>query len=72
MNLGLRFAGTVEIAGYHEQQNPRIIDYLERKAHQMFELPSEPDSRWLGFRPTCPDALPVIGYSISSEFILFL
>jgi D-amino-acid dehydrogenase len=71
MNLGLRFAGTVEIAGNHEEKNPGIINYLTRKAHEMFDLPEQPDQEWLGFRPTCPDALPVIGYSSSSEFILF-
>jgi len=71
MNLGLRFAGTVEIAGLHKEKNPRIIDYLTRKAHEMIELPDKHDQEWLGFRPTCPDALPVIGYSTSSEYILY-
>ncbi|UCH41990.1 MAG: FAD-binding oxidoreductase [Gammaproteobacteria bacterium] len=71
MNLGMRFAGTVEIAGYHDKKNPRIIDYLTRKAHQMLELPENPDQEWLGFRPTCPDSLPVIGYSTMSEYIIY-
>lgn len=69
--LGLRFAGTVEIAGTQKPVNQRNIDYLNRKAHEMFELPVEHDSEWLGFRPTLPDALPVIGYSTVSEYILF-
>lgn len=71
MNLGMRFAGTVEIAGYHDRQNPRIIDYLTRKARQMLELPEKPDQEWLGYRPTCPDSLPVIGYSTISEYIIY-
>ena len=71
MNQGMRFAGTVEIAGIHKQKNPRIINYLNRKAHEMLELPDQPDQEWLGFRPTCPDALPVIGYSTTSEYILY-
>jgi D-amino-acid dehydrogenase len=71
MNLGLRFAGTVEIAGLHKEINPRMINYLNRKAHEMLELPEQPDQEWLGFRPTCPDALPVIGYSTTSEYILY-
>ncbi len=70
-NLGLRFAGTVEIAGNHPQMNPRILDYLNRKAHEMLELPQQPDQEWLGFRPTCPDALPVIGFSTTSEYIIY-
>ena len=70
-NLGMRFAGTVEIAGYRKPKNPAIIDYLTRKAHEMLELPEKPDSEWLGFRPTCPDALPVIGFSTVSEYIIY-
>jgi D-amino-acid dehydrogenase len=71
MNLGLRFAGAVEIAGNHPELNPRIISYLTRKAHEMLELPDKPDQEWLGFRPTCPDALPVIGFSTVSEHIIY-
>lgn len=69
-NLGMRFAGTVEIAGTEKPINPRMIEYLRRKAHEMLELPAEPDTEWLGFRPTLPDALPVIGHSHVSEYIL--
>ena len=71
MNLGMRFAGTVEIAGYKEEKNPRMLSYLTRKAHEMLDLPAQPDQEWLGFRPTCPDALPVIGFSTTSEYILY-
>ncbi len=71
MNQGMRFAGTVEIAGYKEEKNPRILNYLNRKAHEMLDLPAQPDQEWLGFRPTCPDALPVIGFSTTSEYILY-
>jgi D-amino-acid dehydrogenase len=71
MNQGMRFAGTVEIAGYKKEKNPRILNYLNRKAHEMLDLPAQPDQEWLGFRPTCPDALPVIGFSTTSEHILY-
>ncbi len=71
MNQGMRFAGTVEIAGNHKEKNPRILNYLNRKAHEMLDLPAQPEQEWLGFRPTCPDALPVIGFSTTSESILY-
>ena len=71
MNQGMRFAGTVEIAGYKEEKNPRILSYLTRKAREMLDLPAQPDQEWLGFRPTCPDALPIIGFSTTSENILY-
>ena len=71
MNQGMRFAGTVEIAGNHKEKNPRILNYLNRKAHEMLDLPAQPEQEWLGFRPTCPDALPIIGFSTTSESILY-
>ena len=71
MEQGLRFAGTVEIAGYGQTMNPHNLDFLVRKSREMFDLPENPDQEWLGFRPTFPDALPVIGYSPHSEYILF-
>jgi glycine/D-amino acid oxidase-like deaminating enzyme len=71
MDEGLRIAGTVEIAGYDEAMNPRNLNYLKRKAQQMFDLPAQPDQEWLGFRPTLPDSLPAIGYSPYSEYVLF-
>ncbi len=71
MDEGLRIAGTVEIAGYGETMNPRNLNYLMRRGQEMFDLPDQPDTQWLGFRPTLPDALPAIGYSPYSEYILF-
>jgi glycine/D-amino acid oxidase-like deaminating enzyme len=71
MEQGMRIAGTVEIAGYGNAQNPRNLAYLTRKAREMLDLPELPDQEWLGFRPTLPDALPVIGYSSGSEYVLF-
>jgi D-amino-acid dehydrogenase len=71
MDQGLRIAGTVEIAGYSAEKNPRILNYLIRRGREVLDLPEQPDQEWLGFRPTFPDALPVIGYSPVSEYILF-
>ena len=68
---GLRFAGTVEFAGLSPKKNRKSLDYLTRMAKQMFELQDEPDQTWLGYRPTFPDALPVIGASPQSKNILF-
>lgn len=71
MNEGLRFAGTVEIAGNNPRKNQNNLDYLARKGGEMFDLPNQPDQEWLGFRPTLPDSLPVIGHSSVSNHILF-
>ena len=71
MNEGLRAAGTVEIGGLSPDKNQRHLDFLTRKVRQMLELPATPDQEWLGFRPTLPDALPVIGFSTVSEYIIY-
>lgn len=71
MEPGLRIAGTVEIAGLKKPKSKTRIDFLTRKAHEMFGDIGPPDEDWLGFRPTLPDALPVIGRSHRSDKILF-
>ena len=66
----LRVAGTVEIAGLDRPANPARTAYLERKARDLLgeELPPS-HSEWLGFRPTFPDALPVIDQAPDSAHI---
>lgn len=71
MDKGLRIVGTVEIAGLDKPQNPKHLHYLMNRGRQMFELPDRPDQEWMGYRPTLPDALPVIGYSLASEYVLY-
>ena len=71
MDRGLRIAGTVEIAGFKKPKSKPRIDFLTRKAHEMFGDIGLPDEDWLGFRPTMPDALPVIGRSHCSDKILY-
>ena len=70
-STGLRIAGTVEIAGLQKPKNPHRIDYLKRMSHAMFGNLGQPQQDWIGFRPTTPDALPVIGPSPVSGNILF-
>ena len=71
MAQGLRFAGTVEIAALDAPFNPRNTSLLQRKSVEMFGPLGAPEKPWLGFRPTLPDSLPVIGPSpLSSRVIL--
>jgi D-amino-acid dehydrogenase len=57
----LRVAGTVELGGFSPVPSPHRLAALEAGARAIFpDLP--PVSRsWLGFRPSVPDSLPVIG-----------
>jgi glycine/D-amino acid oxidase-like deaminating enzyme len=71
MGQGLRLAGTVELAGLNPQPTRERIDFLSRKAQQMFGDIGRPGDSWLGFRPTFPDSVPVIGPSHRSPRIIF-
>lgn len=68
---GLRLAGTVEIAALDAPLNPRRLDYLARRGAEMLGPLPAPDSSWLGFRPTLPDSLPVLGRSAQSQRVLY-
>ncbi|MBT0955824.1 FAD-binding oxidoreductase [Alphaproteobacteria bacterium KMM 3653] len=70
MAQGLRIAGTVEIASLYAPFNSRNTDYLHRKSKEMFAPLGAPDKPWLGYRPTMPDALPVIGFSPTSDNVI--
>jgi D-amino-acid dehydrogenase len=66
---GLRFAGTVEIAGLKKPQNARRTRYIEERARRMVEGLGQAGETWMGFRPTFPDSLPAIGTSPKSARI---
>ena len=59
----LRVAGTVELGGLSALPNPRRIALLERGARKLFPDLGPVHAQWLGFRPSLPDSLPVIGRS---------
>ncbi len=59
----LRVAGTVELGGLSAPLNPNRIALLERGVRKLFPGLGPVQSQWLGFRPSLPDSLPVIGPS---------
>lgn len=64
MEMGLRFAGTVEIASIEAEPNWKRADILVELGKQMYpDLNTSKVSRWMGHRPCLPDSLPVIGPS---------
>jgi|SRR5687768_11127853 D-amino-acid dehydrogenase len=68
MDAGLRLTGTVELAGLDAPPDWRRADVLLRQARRLYPGLCAGDdagriSRWLGFRPSMPDSLPVIGPS---------
>ena len=59
----LRVAGTVELGGLTAPPSPHRIARLVEGARAIFPELGEPDRTWMGFRPSMPDSLPVIGPS---------
>ena len=59
---GLRAAGTVEIAGVQAPPNEQRAKILVEHAKRLFPgLQHGEPSYWMGFRPSTPDSLPVLG-----------
>ena len=63
MDQGLRVVGTVEFGGLNNPLSKNRIKNLILNAHEMLDGLPEHKDEWLGFRPTLPDFLPVIGQS---------
>lgn len=67
----LRAAGTVELGGLSAPPSPHRIARLLEGARSVFPDLPEPDREWMGFRPSIPDSLPVIGPSRGGPEVLF-
>ena len=63
MEQGLRVVGTVEFGGLENPLSKSRIKNLINNAKYMLDGLPEHHDEWLGFRPTLPDFLPVIGPS---------
>ncbi len=62
MEDGLRVAGTVEIGGLDAPPNEQRAKVLADHARRMFPGLQASDVRyWMGFRPSTPDSLPILG-----------
>ncbi len=63
MEQGLRVVGTVEFGGLNNPPSKKRIFNLVNNAKYLFPELSNHYDEWLGFRPTLPDFLPVMGPS---------
>ena len=72
MEHGLRVAGTVEIAGLDAPPDERRAEALLANIRTMFpDVNTEGHRFWMGFRPSTPDSLPILG-TVESRPGLFL
>ncbi len=71
MEQGLRVVGTVEFGGLNNPISKSRIKNLVNGANYMLNGLPEHQDEWLGFRPTLPDFLPVIGPSINYKNVFY-
>ncbi|RKT13841.1 glycine/D-amino acid oxidase-like deaminating enzyme [Paraburkholderia sp. RAU2J] len=71
MSDGIRVAGTVELGGFSTTRNRSLIDLLTFSSKRALPALDTPDNNWLGFRPTLPDGVPVLGRSRASERVIY-
>ncbi|MBC8300417.1 MAG: FAD-binding oxidoreductase [Pelagibacterales bacterium] len=71
MEQGLRVVGTVEFGGLKNQISKSRIKNLVNNANFLLDGLPEHEDEWLGFRPTLPDYLPVIGPSKNYKNVFY-
>ena len=72
MDMGLRFAGTVELARIGappDYERARALIRIGRRV--LPDLRADDYSQWMGHRPCLPDSLPVLGASPRHENVYF-
>ena len=76
MELGMRIAGTVELAGLEAPPNWDRARVLLKHVQRMYPALKESylddrQTKWMGHRPSTPDSLPVIGRSRRSPDVVY-
>ncbi|MFV1593848.1 FAD-dependent oxidoreductase [Phaeobacter sp. JH20_36] len=69
---GVRVGGAVELGGLKLPANFKRADTLLAKAAQfMPELDTANGTQWMGYRPSLPDSLPVIGTATRDSRVIY-
>ena len=71
MAQGLRAAGTVELGGLAAPPQPARTRAIRNIVARLLPDAGEGTSEWLGFRPSMPDSLPVIGAASASSRVTY-
>jgi len=71
MEQGLRAVGTVEFGGLKNKLSKSRIKNLVNNAKFLLDGLPEHEDEWLGFRPTLPDYLPVVGPSKNYKNVFY-
>ncbi|MBF9233945.1 NAD(P)/FAD-dependent oxidoreductase [Microvirga alba] len=73
LDSGDRVGGAVEFAGLNAEPNHRRTDAIVGRLRRFLPHldPGLPQRRWMGFRPSIPDSLPVIGRARKDERVIY-
>ena len=71
MEQGLRVVGTVEFGGLENPLTKSRIKNLIENAKELLDGLPDHEDEWLGFRPTLPDFLPVMGPSKNHKNVFY-
>ena len=71
MEQGLRVVGTVEFGGLDNPASKKRVLNLVNNAKYLLPDLKEHEDEWLGFRPTLPDFLPILGPSKNHKNLFY-
>jgi glycine/D-amino acid oxidase-like deaminating enzyme len=72
MSMGLRMTGTVEFGGLRLPPDPRRFQLLKRQLQALVpDIDTTYMRTWMGFRPSLPDHLPVLGAAPHHQHVFF-
>ncbi|MEK1851111.1 MAG: FAD-binding oxidoreductase [Phyllobacterium sp.] len=72
LETGIRIGGAVELGGLDLPPNYKRSEAMLTKAKKFMPgLVTSNGRSWMGFRPSLPDSLPVIGYATTSKNVLY-
>ena len=72
LSTGIRIGGAVELGGLKLAPNYRRSEAMLKKARAFLPgLRPLEGTQWMGFRPSLPDSLPVIGTSRASSRVIY-
>lgn len=72
LSTGIRVGGAVELGGLELKPNFRRAEAMLKKAGRFLPgLKLEGGKQWMGFRPSMPDCLPVIGTARATPSVIY-
>lgn len=72
LDTGLRIGGAVELGGLERAPDFRRSEIMVEKTRRILPgLKTENGKQWMGFRPSMPDSLPVIGRAPKANRVIY-